>query len=491
MQGQRTALGHLRRSALRYARRLRRRWHADHPSGLYLGLMDGQPLFHSGKAHLLTAAPARQGKGINAVFPNLLHYTGSVVVTDPKGDLAAVTAAHRRGRFGQRVVVLNPWGLHGLPQDRINPLESLIELAGDPARQRGLTDEVKATALQLLPEPEDTRNFYFREGSRTILRGALLYLALCQPKLCTLPEAWCIVANPKRLARAVDAMCRSDALGGLLAVLVDDLASQIDGNPDQFADFRAGAVQALDIFEPGGYLADAVSFSDIALADLKSGDVSIYLAFPQDRIASHGAALGLIVNKAITAVARFDERGEVLFILDELANMGKLTGLAESLTALPGLGVRVWMFVQELAELIRIYGPHTARTLLSQAEVTQSFAVQDFELVKTLSQALGQKTVKTRNYNLGRLDTDEVGESLSETGKPLMAADEIRLMGRDEQLLLVSGLPPVKAQRVPFWFIAPWAEWATDNPLAPPYPTEKPLVQLSYALESKTRRRDR
>ena len=452
------------------------------PQGLYLGLLDDQPIFHSGKAHLLTCAPARQGKGIGGVFPNLLHYTGSVVVTDPKGELAAVTAAHRRERFGQRVVVLNPWGLHGLPQDRINPLETIIELASDPALQRGLTDEVKATALQLLPEPEDTRNFYFREGSRTILRGALLYLALCEPRLCTLPEAWRIIANPKRLERAVDAMCRSDALGGLLADVGDNLAAQIEGNADQFADFRAGAVQALDIFEPGGYLADAVSFSDVALADLKHGDVSLYLAFPQDRIASHGAALGLIVNKAITAVARSEERGEVLFVLDEFANMGKLAGLAESLTALPGLGVRVWMFVQELAELTRIYGPHTARTLLSQAEVTQFFAVQDFELARTLSQALGQKTVKTRNYNLGRLATDDIGESLSETGRPLMAADEIRLMGRNEQLLLVSGLPPINAQRVPFWFIAPWAQWASDNPLAPPYPQETPLAHISYEL---------
>ncbi|MDF0596320.1 type IV secretory system conjugative DNA transfer family protein [Psychromarinibacter halotolerans] len=458
------------------------------PQGLYLGTLDGQPLFHSGKAHLLTCAPARQGKGINVVLPNLLHYTGSVVVTDPKGELAAVTAAHRRERFGQRVVVLNPWGLHGLPQDRINPLEGLIAIAGDPARQRGLTDEVKAIALQLLPEPEDTKNFYFREGSRTILRAVLLYLALSQPKLCTLPEAWRLVANPKRLARAVDAMCRSDALGGLLADLGDDLASQIEGNPDQFADFRAGAVQALDIFEPGGYLADAVSFSDIALADLKSGDVSIYLAFPQDRIASHGAALGLIVNQAITAVARSDERGQVLFLLDEFANMGKLAGLAESLTALPGLGVRVWMFVQELAELIRIYGQYTARTLLSQAEVKQFFSVQDFELARTLSQALGQKTVKTRNFNLGRLDTDEIGESLSETGRPLMAADEIRLMPRDKQLLLVNGLLPVKAQLVPLWFVSPWRDWAEPNPVEGDFPNPRPLFQLGYELKRQERK---
>lgn len=49
------------------------------PNGLYLGLLDGEALFYSGKAHLLTCAPARQGKGIGVVIPNLLHYQGSVM----------------------------------------------------------------------------------------------------------------------------------------------------------------------------------------------------------------------------------------------------------------------------------------------------------------------------------------------------------------------------------------------------------------------------
>lgn len=456
------------------------------PHGLFLGLLEGQPLFYSGKAHLMTCAPARQGKGINVVIPNLLHFSGSMIVTDPKGELAAVTAAHRRQRLGQKVVIFNPWGLHGLPQHGINPLAGVIVLAADPRRRRGLTDEVKAIALQLHPEPEDMKNRYFREGARAILRGILLYLALCVPERCTLPELWRIITNPRRLARTVDAMRRSEALGGLLADLADDLSYQMEDNPDQFADFRAGAVQALDIYEPGGYLADAVSNSDVSLEELKSGDVSVYLAFPQDRIATHGAALGLIVSQAITAVARSEEKGEVLFVLDEFANMGKLSGLAESLTALPGLGVRVWMFVQELAELIRIYGPHTARTVLSQAEVNQFFAVQDNELAKMLSAALGQKTVKTRSFNLGRFDDDEIGESLSETGKPLMSADKIRLMGSDEQLLFVKSLPAVRAQRLPFWFVAPWGEWAAPNPVEGTYPHEPPRLRLKYRKKEKS-----
>lgn len=457
------------------------------PQGLYLGLMEGEPLFYSGKAHLLTCAPARQGKGINVVIPNLLHYTGAVVVTDPKGELAAVTAAHRRERFGQRVVIFNPWGLHGLPQHRINPLESVIALvAADLGRQRGLTDEVKSVALQLYPEPEDQKNRYFREGSRTILRAVLLYLALEAPGRCTLPEMWRVIASPTRLSRCVGAMRRSDALGGLLADLGDDLAVQMEDTPEQFADFRAGAVQALDIYEPGGYLADAVSGSDVSLATLKSGNVTIYLAFPQDRIATHGAALGLIVNQAIMAAARAPERGQVLFMLDEFANLGRLSGLAESLTALPGLGVRVWMIVQELAELIRIYGPHTATTVLSQAEVKQFFAVNTHEMAQTLSKALGQKTVKTRNYNLGRFDDDEIGESLSESGQPLMRPEEIALLGSDEQFLLVKGVRPILAARLPFWFIAPWGRWAASNPVEGPYPQVRPVKSIEYALKEQS-----
>lgn len=450
------------------------------PAGLYLGLLDGQPLFYSGKAHLLTCAPARQGKGIGFVIPNLLHYQGSVIVTDPKGELAAVTATHRRERFGQDVAVFNPWGLHGLPRHRINPLEILIAMAGDPAAQRGLTDEVKAVVMQLYPEPEDTRNQYFREGSRGIMRAVLLYLALCTPQRCTLPEMWRIIANPLRLERAITAMQREEALGGVLADLADDLAHQMQDNPDLFGDFRAGAVQRLSIFEPGSFLADAVSGSDIALADLKAGATSLYLAFPPDRIASHGAVLGLIVNQAITAVSRAPERGEVLFLLDEFANLGKLSGLAESLTALPGLGVRVWMVVQELAEITRIYGPHTAKTVQSQAEVRQFFAVNSEELAQALSRALGQKTVKTRNLNLGRSETDDIGESLSESGQPLMRAEDITKLGASEQLLLVKGMKPILVERLPFWFFAPWAEWAKPNPVEPKRPQVEHVVRLGY-----------
>ena len=50
--------------------------------------------------HLMTVAPTRRGKGRSLLVPNLLSYEGSVVATDPKGELFDLTAAHREKAFG-------------------------------------------------------------------------------------------------------------------------------------------------------------------------------------------------------------------------------------------------------------------------------------------------------------------------------------------------------------------------------------------------------
>lgn len=451
------------------------------PQGLFLGMQDGVPLFFSGKAHLLTVAPARKGKGIAAVIPNLLHYPGSVFVTDPKGELASVTAKHRAEMFGHKVVVLNPWGLHGLPQHRFNPLQGLVDAYADEHLRRGLLEDAASLALQLLPEPADGKNRYFREGSRKILRALMLHFATIEDgKRCTLTELWRTLQSATRLKKIIVAMAGNESLNGIIADFADDMASQIADSPEQFGDFREGALQAVSIFDPNGYVGESVSVSDFSFAELKQGKVSVYLVIPPDRVATHGAWLGLVTKQAIDAVGRAQGDGKVLFMLDEFANLGKLAGLAEALTTLPGLGVRVWMFVQELADLRRVYGKETTETILSQAEVKQFFGVQNPELAKDLSAQLGKRTVKTRNYNLGKTETDDVGESLGETGQDLLTAGEIMRLSADEQLVFAGAIHPIRAKKVPYWLVDPWNRFAATNPVEGAHPLARPLFTLNY-----------
>jgi type IV secretion system protein VirD4 len=456
------------------------------PRGLFLGSFRNTPLFYDGKAHLLTVAPARQGKGISVVIPNLLHFQGSVFVTDPKGELAAVTGRHRRATFGQQVYVLNPWGLHGLPQHHFNPLQGLIDTAQDENLRRGLMEEANALALQLLPEPEDGRNRYFREGARNILRGLMLHFATNgRGEDCTLTNIWRNVNNMSRLQKTIIEMAGNEALNGVIADMADNLSVLVRDNPQQFGDFREGAAQAVSIYDPGGYLGESASKSDFSFRELKEHKVTVYLVIPPDRIAACGSWLGLLTKQAIDAVGRSQGSNRVLFMLDEFANMGKLAGLAESLTALPGLGVRVWIIVQELADLRRVYGADTAKTIASQAEVKQYFAVQSHELAKQLSDQLGNKTVKTKSFNLGQKDTDEVGENLGETGRPLMSPEEIRQLPATEQLIWVKHHLPIRASKTPFWFVAPWNEWADENPVEGMHPRTSPTITLNYSANRK------
>lgn len=455
--------------------------------GLFLGMLNGVPLFFDGKAHVLTIAAARKGKGICAVIPNLLHYTGSVFVTDPKGELAAVTAKHREERFGHKVYVLNPWGLHGLPQHRFNPLQVLIDAYADEHLRRGMVEEAAALALQLLPEPPDGKNRYFRDGSRRLLVALMLHLATWQGgKRCTLPELWRILQSRRRMDTVVVDMAGNTALNGVVQDFADDLVEKLSSGSDQFGDFREGALQAVSIFDPNGFIGECVSGSDFSFADLKRGKVSVYQVIPPDRVATHGVWLGLSTKQAIDAVGRTQGNGRVLFMLDEFANLGKLEGLAEALTTLPGLGVRVWMFVQEPADLKRVYGAETAQTIFSQWEVKQVFGVQGQKLAEELSKQLGKRTVKTRNYNLGKTDTDDVGETLGETGKDLMTADEILRMPSGKQLLFISGQRPVMADKVPYWLGDPWAEWAETNPVEGNAPHAEPVLKLAYKKKGGT-----
>ena len=47
---------------------------------------------------MISIAPTRSGKGVSLIIPNLLTYRGSVLVVDPKGENAWITAAYRRRR---------------------------------------------------------------------------------------------------------------------------------------------------------------------------------------------------------------------------------------------------------------------------------------------------------------------------------------------------------------------------------------------------------
>jgi type IV secretion system protein VirD4 len=79
------------------------------PGMVMLGKWERRVLGRDDDRHVVTVAGSRAGKSSTVLIPNLMRYPGSVLVLDPKGELARATAAARR-RMGQRVYVLDPFG---------------------------------------------------------------------------------------------------------------------------------------------------------------------------------------------------------------------------------------------------------------------------------------------------------------------------------------------------------------------------------------------
>src|SRR5262245_27187248 len=125
------------------------------------------PILLSGEGHLMTIAPTGAGKGTGCIIPALLRYPGPVIVIDPKGENAAITARRRR-EMGQRVVVIDPIGVTAMPSDSLNPLDVVdVKLAS-------AVDEVAVLAQALCDSAQDERNRYWSNRGMHLAIGAML-----------------------------------------------------------------------------------------------------------------------------------------------------------------------------------------------------------------------------------------------------------------------------------------------------------------------------
>jgi len=69
----------------------------------------GIPVGSIDDRHRTLVAGSRSGKGRSVIVPELLTYAGSMIVIDPKGENAGITANYRADELGQKVFIIDPF----------------------------------------------------------------------------------------------------------------------------------------------------------------------------------------------------------------------------------------------------------------------------------------------------------------------------------------------------------------------------------------------
>jgi type IV secretion system protein VirD4 len=323
-----------------------------------------EPILLSGEGHLMTIAPTGAGKGTGCIIPALLRYPGPVIVVDPKGENATITARRRR-EMGQRVVVIDPIGITDMPSDSLNPMDAIdIGLAS-------AVDEVAVLAQALCDTSQDDRNRYWSNRGMHLAIGAMLQVL--------------VDAQPPggNLLQVRDLINTAAADPGLFAKkLMDSPHPEVQriarmlsiGAPETLGGIVSFSQEMVD-FLRGDRIQACIARTSFNLDDITKGaPLSIYLVLPPHMLESHSRLLRLWLGALISCITRRRARPKqsTLFILDEAAQLGELPHLRQAITLLRGYGLQTWSFWQDASQLQMLY-PRDWKTMVNNCRVLQCF----------------------------------------------------------------------------------------------------------------------
>lgn len=351
------------------------------PGRFLLGAVNGKPIGHSDDRHILTVAGSRAGKGVSLIIPNLLHWPGSAIAIDPKGELATM-AARRRGDLG-RVFVLDPYNRVKGPGARhraaFNPLARL-----DAESDDGL--EMAGQIADSLVVQQEGAGSHWTASARGFLRGLVLYVAANEP-----PESRNLLRVRELVTSANETFLRYMAESGPAVASRAAQAMLIKPSSE-----RGSVLSTCDVqtdFLEGAPMRRVLEGHDFELEDMKRETVTVFLCLPASRLGTHGRWLRLIINLALEAMERTgplqEGRAPVLFCLDEFAALGHMEAIEKAAGQIAGFGVKLWPVIQDLTQIRRDYR-EAWETFIGNAGLLTFFGNTDLTTLEHISKRLGE-----------------------------------------------------------------------------------------------------
>ncbi|WP_424991317.1 type IV secretory system conjugative DNA transfer family protein [Fluviibacterium sp. S390] len=451
------------------------------PGKIFLGACGDALIGTRDNRHLLTIAGSRAGKGTSAIVPNLLLYPGSVLVIDPKGENATLTAERRGkghgvpdGGLDHGVFVIDPFDVAKVDdayRAGFNPLAGLDPKSDD------FIDECDAIADALVVQEGKGDNSHFYDTARLVLRGYIAWVVAhpdIQDK--TLNEVRRLVFVPRIISDDDENPQIPDLNDQALTFTQLNVLMRLDerfahGIPYEAASTLAsmgerefGSVMST-IRNQIGFISSPPMARILTGGDRspdlmawKHGQQSVYLCLPAGRLHRHFRFFRLFINRLMNAIEADETVPETpaLMILDEMHVLGHMKALETAAGLIAGFGVRIWSFFQDLSQMKQIYGERW-ETFLGNAAIFQTFGLNDLGSLKYVSERLGQSAML--KVSQGEQSTEQAasgfsGESRSIDSTPLLAPDEVAAFfsrQSDNQLIIYPGTSGIFLKRVPFY----------------------------------------
>ncbi|WP_321831707.1 type IV secretory system conjugative DNA transfer family protein [Burkholderia cenocepacia] len=442
---------------------------------LVVGRWRGRYLRFAGQQFVLLAAPARSGKGVGIVIPNLLSYSDSVVVLDIKQENFRLTAGFRRAH-GQAVYLFNPFAEDGRTH-RYNPLSVIAD---------GMFRVGDILAIGYVLYPAGGHDEFWKDQARNLLLGLVLLLW-------DLREARRAGASgvPDYPITMGEVLRQSSGNGlpvktylnrmliqyrqYLSRACIDALNRFLTNDDKVLASILATFNAPLTIWA-NPIVDAATSVNDFDLRDVRRRKMSVYLGVTPDHLSEAAILMNLmfsqLVNLNTKELAEDNPalKYQCLLLLDEMTAIGKIQIIARAVAYMAGYNLRLLSIVQSDSQLESVYGRADARTIVTNHAMQILFAPREQKDANAYSEMLGTRTERSRSTSRSNGMFGARGgasESFSDQRRALMLPQEIKELARDKEIILLENTKPILADRICYWRDRAFTSRVMDAPTVP------------------------
>lgn len=395
--------------------------------------------------HAMMIAPTGRGKGVGFVIPNLLHFTGSGIILDVKGENFAKTSIHRQHGLKNAIWYFSPFdderGSH-----RFNPLARIAAL---PSAERQYTALNSMADLFLIPEGESAQSF-FNAGKRLFIASCLYAIEKRRPTLGYAGELMAGGGDKKKTYTTIAEDTQIPIVSRTFLEMADV--------PEKTLGAYVSVIQGSGLELWNDPAVDRVtSASDFDFSTFRAKPQSLYIVVQPEHLKTLAPLVRLLFADAIASLQRKepgpDEPHAVMFLMDEFDQLGRQPLVLSSIKTIRSFGGRFFIISQTIPGLDDIYGETGRRSLQGGAGVQIYMTPQDDRTADVLSNALGRSTVTAVTESQSRIRALEDSANVSRRSeeRPLISANELLRFSLDEVLVLPEGQYPIRARHVRYY----------------------------------------
>lgn len=430
--------------------------------GSVLGKFDGELLAFDGPEHQLLIGASRSGKGRGHIVPTLLATPHSMLVLDVKGELADGDPRHGfPGTAGFRET-LGPVARFAPTEPDSIRINLMFEI---PKGEHEIRAAQNLTSVLFgAHEGQRTPDFWHRRGagwmSSTILHTLYMEplerktLAVVREKLRNLTQ------TAEEMRRTLH---RRNPITGQPEVHPEVLhaaESILSAEERMRSGVQATAESMLELWADPLVAANTAT-SDFRLSDLMCGEqpMTLYLQPPASDVQRVMPLLRAIVDltgrtlmEDQTEADGRPKRHRLVMLLDEFPMLGRLDFFEAMMGAMAGYGIKASLVCQSPNHITRAYGRENV--IIDNCHIVTSFAATDGDSAKRIAEMAGEvwevRESETHKRPRPLLGWHSGSTTQREERRPLLLPADVRSLPRDEQLIFVSGVKPIRAKKLRF-----------------------------------------